>query len=61
MPASYTKMRDAIAKGAKVDSPAYNRAQSIAAAYYNKHHPGHPISNSRNEALKRALGGKKHA
>ena len=35
MPAKYEKMRDKFAKGAKKDSPAYNRAQSKAAAIYN--------------------------
>lgn len=35
MPAKYEAIRDKLAKGAKKDSPAYNRAQSSAAAIYN--------------------------
>jgi len=35
MPKKYEAIRDKLAKGAKVDSPAYNRAQSRAAAIYN--------------------------
>ena len=35
MPKRYEAMRDKFAKGAKVDSPEYNQAQSKAAAIYN--------------------------
>ena len=35
MPARYEKIRNQIAGKAKVDSPAYNRAQSKAAAIEN--------------------------
>jgi hypothetical protein len=51
MPKEYEVIRDRIAKGAAVDSPAYNKAQSIAAAIYNKRHPGHPLSNRREPSI----------
>jgi hypothetical protein len=35
MPKKYEAIRDKIAKGAAVDSPAYNRAQTVAAKIYN--------------------------
>jgi hypothetical protein len=34
MPKQYEKVRDSIAKGAKKDSPAYDKAQSQAAAIF---------------------------
>lgn len=43
MPHAYEVMRDKFAKGAAVDSPAYNAAQSKAAAIYNSKHPGNPM------------------
>ena len=43
MPRAYEKMRDKFAKGAKVDSPAYNEAQSKAAAIYNARHKSNPV------------------
>ncbi len=43
MPAQYEAMRDKFAKGAPVDSPAYNAAQSKAAAIYNSKHHKHPM------------------
>jgi hypothetical protein len=36
VPKKYEKIRDACAKGAKVDSPKYDKCQAIAAAIYNK-------------------------
>jgi hypothetical protein len=53
MPHAYEKMRDKFAKGAKKDSPAYNRAQSKAAAIYNSKHPGRPMSSAHPEGAKR--------
>lgn len=44
MPKAYESMRDKFAKGAKVDSPAYNAAQSKAAAIYNSMHPKKPVT-----------------
>jgi hypothetical protein len=34
MPKQYESIRDKLAKGAKVNSPAYDKAQSRAAAIY---------------------------
>jgi hypothetical protein len=49
-------MRDKFAKGAAVDSPAYNRAQSKAAAIYNASHPGKPVTAKEGaHALKRRM------
>ena len=44
MPKAYEAMRDKFAKGAKKDSPAYNRAQAKAAAIYNSQHPKAPVT-----------------
>lgn len=44
MPRQYEAIRDKLAKGAPVDSPAYNAAQSSAAAIYNAKHPGAPVT-----------------
>lgn len=43
MPHAYAVMRDKFAKGAAVDSPAYNAAQSKAAAIYNSKHKDNPM------------------
>ena len=56
MPKQYEAMRDKFAKGAAVDSPAYNRAQSKAAAIYNSQHPGRPVTGKHGaEALKKRM------
>jgi hypothetical protein len=56
MPEAYTAMRNKFAKGAAVDSPAYNRAQSKAAAIYNASHPGKPVTAKEGaHALKRRM------
>lgn len=40
MPRQYEHIRDSyVARGMD-----YDKAQSIAAATYNKHHPGHPVT-----------------
>lgn len=44
MPRQYEAIRDKLAKGAKKDSPAYNRAQSEAAAIYNSRHHSNPVT-----------------
>lgn len=49
MPAQYEHIRDSeIARGV-----SYDEAQRIAAATYNKQHPGHPM-NGRGEGAARA-------
>jgi hypothetical protein len=53
MPHAYEKMRDKFAKGAKKDSPAYNSAQSKAAAIYNAKHPKRPMSSAHPEGAPR--------
>jgi hypothetical protein len=50
MPKAYEAMRDKFAKGAKVDSPAYDQAQSKAAAIYNSKHPGKPVTGRRKKS-----------
>ena len=55
MPAEYEKIRDSlVARGEN-----YDKAQAIAAATYNKRHPGHPMSSksegNRSSAHKDAL------
>ncbi len=59
MPAQYEHIRDSyVAKGMN-----YDKAQSIAAATYNKHHPKNPMSPAHPEgklsALKKYLPRKK--
>jgi len=44
MPKQYEAMRDKFAQGAPKDSPAYNQAQSKAAAIYNSRHPKQPVT-----------------
>lgn len=44
MPKEYTDIRDSLVKEGK----PYDKAQSIAAAVYNKRHPGHSLA----EAIK---------
>lgn len=53
MPKPYVAMRDKFAKGAKKDSPAYNKAQSRAAAIYNSRHPDRPMSGAHPEGAPR--------
>lgn len=62
MPAEYEHIRDSyVAKGKD-----YDKAQAIAAATYNKRHPGHPMSGahpegkrkSHKQAMIEKLGGK---
>lgn len=43
MPHAYEEMRNRFAKGAKKDSPGYNRAQTKAARIYNSKHPNNPM------------------
>ena len=53
MPKQYEAMRSKFAKGAKKDSPAYNKAQSKAAAIYNSQHQARPMSAAHPEGAKR--------
>lgn len=49
MPKAYETMRDKFAKGAKKDSPAYNKAQAKAAAIYNAKHQDAPVTGKRHK------------
>ena len=53
MPKQYEAIRDKLAKGAAVDSPAYNQAQSRAAAIYNSSHQSEPMSSAHPEGAPR--------
>ena len=53
MPKQYEAMRQKFAKGAKKDSPAYNRAQSRAAAIYNSQHQDMPMAAAHPEGAPR--------
>ena len=54
MPKAYEAMRDKFAKGAAVDSPAYNAAQSKAAAIYNSMHHDAPVTGSAEPVTRKA-------
>jgi hypothetical protein len=53
MPKQYEAMQEKFAKGAKKESPAYNAAQSRAAAIYNSQHRKRPMSAAHPEGAKR--------
>lgn len=53
MPKAYESMRDKFAKGAKKDSPAYDAAQSKAAAIYNAKHKDNPVTGKSEKRKKR--------
>jgi hypothetical protein len=56
MPKAYEAMRDKFAKGAAVDSPAYDAAQSKAAAMYNAKHKQNPVTgNDGAKALRKRM------
>lgn len=49
MPAQYERIRDSyVSRGMD-----YDKAQAIAAATYNKRHPGHPMSAAHPEGMSR--------
>lgn len=52
MPAQYEAIRDKLAKGA-TSGPAYDQAQSSAAAIYNSQHPDAPMSSAHPEGAPR--------
>lgn len=60
MPKAYEAMRDKFAKGAPVDSPEYNAAQSKAAAIYNSTHKRNPVT-GKSDKKKAKKKGKKGA
>jgi hypothetical protein len=53
MPKQYEAIRNKLAKGAKPGSPAYDRAQSSAAAIYNSRHHDRPMSAAHPEGAPR--------
>jgi hypothetical protein len=53
MPKQYEAMRDKFAGDAEVDSPAYNRAQSKAAAIYNSKHKKKPVTGKKSKKAKK--------
>lgn len=60
MPKAYEAMRDKFAKGAAVDSPAYDAAQAKAAAIYNSTHKSNPVTSAtRRHKARKALAGMK--
>lgn len=54
MPKQYTRIRDALVKR----GTPYDEAQAIAAATYNKRHPGHPMKPKKHRTLREM---KRHA